>query len=572
MRADDPNIPRVELGNLFEEDPVGEKFFEWWLGHTFLDTRKHFLAMGRAGALAGPLSARADRHSPVLKTHDALGERVNRIEYHPDYRELERLSYGGGIVAIKYDEAFLARHRAHRQLVGFGAAYYFAQTEMGLFCPICMTDGVARVLEKHGTSKIANETLSHLTTRNLDDLWQGAMFLTERQGGSDVGANRVTAHQEHGRWFLNGDKWFCSNVDADAILALARLPAAPDGTRGLGLFLVLRKGPPKNEQTILIHRLKDKLGVRSMPTGEVTFQGTEAHLVGGVGEGFKMMADMLNTSRLYNAVSSAAIMRRATMEALAYGAQREAFGRVLWGLPLWRSTMSDVVAETLGYFVLTFEAVRSVDREDGGDEGAKKLGRLLVPMCKVLGGKLAVSVTSECMEAVGGNAYIEESIFPRLLRDAQVLPIWEGTSNILALDCLRVIRKESAHTAFYGRAATALAAASKVPALAPWCAKVEARIEEESKYLTWLSGQSDENIQRGARQWLENAGRSMELALLLEASTHAPLQSVALAAFRRLLARPFATMGAISLDAVALADTENELLRAGYTPKPSDGL
>ncbi|HUR29691.1 MAG TPA: acyl-CoA dehydrogenase family protein [Planctomycetota bacterium] len=572
MRADDPNIPRIEIENLFEEDPVGEKFFEWWLGTTFLETRKHFLAMGKAGMEAIPLAARADRLSPVLRTHDAAGERINRVEYHPDYRELERLSYGSGIVALKYEEAFLAKHRAHRQLVGFGAAYYFAQGEMGLFCPICMTDGVARVLELHANSKVAKETIEHLTTRNMAELWQGAMFLTERQGGSDVGANRVTAHQEHGRWFLNGDKWFCSNVDAEAVLVLARLPAAPDGTRGLGLFLVLRKNPPKNEQTIVIHRLKDKLGVRSMPTGEVTFQGTEAHLVGGVGEGFKMMADMLNTSRLYNAVASAAIMRRATMEALAYGAQREAFGRVLWGLPLWRSTMADVVAEQLGFFVLTFEAVRCVDRADGGDEDSKKLARLLVPMAKVIGGKLAVATASECLEAVGGNAYIEESVFPRLLRDAQVLPVWEGTSSILTLDCLRVIKKESAQTPFYGRAATALAAAAKVPALKDYAAKVESRIEKEESYLVWLSGQTDENVQRGARQWLESAGRSLTLALLLEAATHAPLSAVCVAAFRRLLARPFATLGAISLDGVALADTESELLRAGYTPQASDGL
>jgi len=572
MRHDDPNIPLLTFENLFEEDPVGEKFFEWWLGHTFLENRKHFVLMGRAGALATPLAARADKESPRLQTHDALGERVNRVDYHPDYAELERLSYGGGIVAIKYEEAFLAKHRAHRQLIGYGAAYYFAQTEMGLFCPICMTDGVARVLEKHGTTKLTKETIEHLTTRNMDELWQGAMFLTERQGGSDVGSNRVTAHQEHGRWFLNGDKWFCSNVDAEAILALARLPAAPDGTRGLGLFLVLRKGPPKNEQSILIHRLKDKLGVRSMPTGEVTFQGTEAHLIGGVGEGFKMMTEMLNTSRLYNAVGSAAAMRRATLEALAYGAQREAFGRTLWGLPLWRSTMADVVAEQIAFFLLTFEAVRSVDRADGGDEDAAKLGRLLVPMCKVLGGKLAVSTASECMEAIGGNAYIEESILPRILRDAQVLPIWEGTSNVLTLDCLRVIRKDAAQTAFYGRAATALSTALKVPALLEWCTKVQARIESENTYLHWLSEQNEENVQRGARQWLENAGRTLELALLLEASTHPPLTAVALAAFRRLLARPFATMAAISLDGVALADTENELLRAGYTPKPSDGL
>jgi alkylation response protein AidB-like acyl-CoA dehydrogenase len=565
--TDGSNIPRVEFANLFDEDGVGERFFEWWMGSAFPEVREHFAAMGESGALATPLSARADKEGPTLQTHDERGDRVSRVVHHPDYHRLEELSYMRGIVAVKYDPAFLAKHRARRHLVGFGAAYYFAQTEMGLFCPICMTDGVARVLELYGSGPAAKEAIERLTTRDLSKLWQGAMFLTERQGGSDVGANRVTAREEEGRWFLNGDKWFCSNVGAEAILALARMPGGPAGTKGLGLFLVLRHKPEGNERTIVIHRLKEKLGVRSMATGEVTFVETEATLVGGIDEGFKQMAEMLNLSRLYNAVGSVAAMRRAALEALAYGSRREAFGQRLWNLPLWRSTMADVVAETLGAFLLAFEAVRALDRADSGDPDARRLARILIPMAKILCGKLAVQMVSESMEAIGGNAYIEESILPRLLRDCQVLPIWEGTSNILSLDVMRANRREQTQESFFARAGEAVGAARRDPTLAALAGQVQERLGQDARYLERLEAQSPEDQQRGARQWVETAGRTMTLALLLEAARHPPLHAVAVAALRRLSARPYATMAAMSLEAAALADTEEALLRAGYAPK-----
>ncbi|MFN2387024.1 MAG: acyl-CoA dehydrogenase family protein [Thermoanaerobaculia bacterium] len=557
-------IPRVDFANLFDEDALGQELFAWWAGPAWPDVRPHFAALGESGALATPLSARADREGPTLQTHDARRERVSRVIHHPDYRRLEELSYGRGIVAIKYEEDFLSEHRARRHLVGFGAAYYFAQTEMGLFCPICMTDGVARVLEKHGSGRIAAETIERLTTRDVSKLWQGAMFLTEKQGGSDVGSNCAAARLENGRWLLRGDKWFCSNAGAEAILTLARMPGGPPGTRGLGLFLVLRDRPEGNGRTIVIHRLKEKLGVRSMATGEITFEDTEGFLVGGAGEGFRQMAEMLNLSRLYNAVASVAAMRRAALEALAYGARREAFGRTLCELPLWRSTMADVIAETLGAFLLTFEAVRSLDGADGGDEDAPRLTRVLIPMAKILSGKLSVQVVSDAMEAIGGNAYVEESILPRLLRDCQVLPIWEGTSNILSLDVMRANRRDRAYEPFFARVGQALEAAAPSTDLAPLADRVRERIAADARSLETIAGRSLEDQQRGAREWVENAGRTMTLALLLEAAGQPPLRAAAAAAARRLLARPYAAMAAMSLDAAALADTEEDLLRAGY--------
>jgi alkylation response protein AidB-like acyl-CoA dehydrogenase len=563
--ADESNIPVVRHTNLFDEDGLGRELFRLWLGSAFEDVRGHFEALGESGALATPLSARADREGPVLEAYDGRGEPANRVVFHPDYRRLEKLSYGRGIVALKYDPTFLAAHRPRRQLVGFGAGYYFAQTEMGLYCPICMTDGVARVLELHGSGEIAREALERLTTRDLSRLWQGAMFLTERQGGSDVGSNRVEARERDGRWSLDGEKWFCSNVNAEAILALARMPGGPAGTSGLGLFLVLRERPDGNSSTIVIRRLKEKLGVRSMATGEVRFEGTEAFLLGGIGEGFVRMAEMLNLSRLYNAVASVAAIRRATFEALSYGAARRAFGRPLFELPLWRAAMADVVAEGLGSFCLAFDAVRALDRADGGDEEARRLVRLLIPMAKVVTGKLAVPLVSESMEAIGGNAYVDESILPRLLRDCQVLPIWEGTSNILSLDVLRACRRERSHEALFARVRRALDVQRSDAALSSGAAAIEERLARDARALEALSAAPPEDRQRGAREWVEAAGRTLTLALLFEAAAHPSVAGPAAAALDRLAARPTATTSPGSVGAARLAPTEEPLLSAGYS-------
>ncbi len=555
------NTPEIRFTNLLDEDPLGEEFWKHWLGATrFKQLRVHFSMLGESGALATEFSARSDKQTPTLETYDARGIRIDRVIQHPDYHELEALSYGRGIVGIKYAPKFLAKHRAYRHLVGFGAGYYFAQSEIGLYCPICMTDGVGRVLERRPKGPLTplfETTITHLAASDPGELWQGAMFLTERQGGSDVGANAVTATRQGRRWLLNGDKWFCSNVAADAILALARMPGGAPGTRGLGLFLVLRQQPAGNSATIRIHRLKDKLGVRSMPTGEVTFENTEAFLVAGENEGFKQMAEMLNLSRLYNAVASVAAMRRALLEAIKYGAGRKAFGRKLNELPLWRTAMADIVAEHLGIFVLVFETVRALDLADNDDEAARKLVRIAIPMAKALSGKLAVFAVSEAMEAVGGNAYIEESILPRLLRDCQVLPIWEGTTHILALDALRAIQKEGSHHALFARVQLALSRAKQLD-IAP----LEARLDDDIRRLETLSKLTTELQQREVRQWLEGVGRTFTLALLLENAAHPPLRDACLAAYKRLAVRHTGVMPVCHGSPAELADTETVLLRS----------
>ena len=442
-------------------------------------------AMGeRAVKEVAPLAAIADREQPRLVTHDARGERVSRVDYHASYREMERIAYGSGMIAMKYQTH---EHVAAAPFTGFALGYLFAMAECGLYCPLCMTDGVARVLTRHGTHDQVMRVVPHLTSTDPATLWTGGMFLTERAGGSDVGANQtVAAKDADGTWRLTGHKWFCSNVDAEAVLVTARANGAGEGTKGLRTFLLLTRDNPG----VVIERLKPKLGVRSMATGEVTLTNARAEEVGS----FAAMTDMLNLSRLYNSVAACAVIGRAVLEARHYIERRYAFGRPVIEFPLAQETFFDIEAEHVGAMLLTFETVDALARADAGDEEAGKLLRILTPIVKAVTGKLAVPCVSEAMELIGGNGYIEESPMPRLLRDAQVLPIWEGTTNILVLDALRVMHKEGSQEILLSR--------------------IRRHFPRETDALAYRFASLDEHDARG---WIDRLARLFELTLLVEA-------------------------------------------------------
>jgi len=445
-------------------------------------------AMGeRAAREVAPRAAIADRYSPRLVTHDARGNRVDRVEYHPAYREMERIAYGSGMIAMKYETH---EHMMEAPIAGFALGYLFAMAEEGLFCPLCMTDGVARVLTRHATHDQVMRVVPHLTSRDMETLWTGGMFLTERVGGSDVGVNETVARNgSDGTWRLFGHKWFCSNVDAQAVLVTARIEGAGQGTRGLGTFLMLSR---ENLETgrMRIERLKDKLGVRSMATGEVTLDGAYAEHVGTFGP----ITDMLNLSRLYNAVASVAAIGRAVYEARHFIERRYVFGRPVIQWPLAQETFLDLEAEHAAALALTFEAVAALARADAGDAEAAKLLRILTPIAKAVTGKIVVPCVSEAMELIGGSGYIEESPLPRILRDGQVFPIWEGTTNILVLDAVLVARKQKAHELLFAR--TARLFPRETDALAQAFASLE---------------------ERDARGWIDRLTRLYQLTLLLEA-------------------------------------------------------
>ncbi|HET8798342.1 MAG TPA: acyl-CoA dehydrogenase family protein [Thermoanaerobaculia bacterium] len=441
------------------------------------------VAMGESAAkTVAPLAAIADREQPRLVTHDAQGNRVSRVEYHASYREMERIAYGSGMIAMKYRTH---EHSREAPFIGFALGYLFAMAECGLYCPLCMTDGVARVLTRHGTHEQVMAVVPHLTSSDPATLWTGGMFLTERAGGSDVGANETVARKDaDGTWRLTGHKWFCSNVDAEAVLVTAR--AGGEGTKGLRTFLLLTRDNPG----VVIERLKPKLGVRSMATGEVTLTDARAEEVGG----FAPITDMLNLSRLYNSVAAVAVIGRAVYEARHFIEHRHAFGRAVIEWPLAQETFFDLEAEHGAATLLTFEAIEALMKADAGDSEAAKLLRLLTPIVKAVTGKLAVPCVSEAMELIGGNGYIEESPLPRLLRDAQVLPIWEGTTNVLVLDALRVMHKEATHEQLLAR--------------------VRKHFAREADALAYTFATLDEHDARG---WIDRLARLFERTLLIEA-------------------------------------------------------
>ena len=393
-----------------------------------------------------------DRHGPELYSYDKHGERWNHVEYHPRQFENERLAYEHGIVADSFrpppdrDERLPLTH--HLLMNGL-----LSYADPGFACPVAMTGGVALVLDRFDDGDL-EEYFYGLTARDYEDVIEGAMFLTEKQGGSDVGANETRAEQaEDGTYRLTGEKWFCSNIDAEGTLALARRPDAPEGTDGLSLFLVphTRENGTLNDQTY--RRLKDKLGTISVPTGEVVFEGAEGSLVGEPERGFKYMTEMLNLERLHNAFASVGIVGRCLLESKIHAANREAFGETIDQYPLMRRDLAEMAVDHEAAIAFVFAAADALDRRreaaEGSDEArtAHQLMRLLVPIAKYRTARQAVETASYACEVLGGNGYIEGFVTERMLRDAQVLPIWEGTSNILSLDVLRALDREDAHEA-----------------------------------------------------------------------------------------------------------------------------
>ncbi|WP_435159455.1 acyl-CoA dehydrogenase family protein [Haladaptatus sp. DFWS20] len=384
-----------------------------------------------------------DAHGPELHRYDRFGTLINEIEYHPAQLENEVLVYGAGIVADSFRSP-PGRESPESILHHLTMDYLLAYADVGLTCPVAMTAGVALVLERFDDGALS-DFFDRLTTREYDGLLQGAMFLTERQGGSDVGATETVAEQADDVWQLTGEKWFCSNVDSGAILTLARRPDAPDGTAGLSLFLVPRTKRDGEQNDYYIRRLKDKLGTVSVPTAEVEFRDTEAYLVGESESGFKYMSEMLNLERIANAFASCGLIGRALLESKVRAANREAFGQRIDRYPLMRRDLVEMAVAHEAATAFTFDAGREFERYRQGNEDAFALMRLLVPIAKSRTGRMAVDIVSDAMEIQGGNGYVDDFVTHRLLRDAQVLPIWEGTSNVLSLDVLRSMARENAH-------------------------------------------------------------------------------------------------------------------------------
>jgi acyl-CoA dehydrogenase len=412
----------------------------------------------RLGALAGgrldELAAIADKNSPVLHARDRLGRDEDWIDYHPAYREMEAIAFGDfQFHAMSHRGGVLGCAEPLPPPAKYAFQYLFVQGEFGLMCPISLTDTAIHIIRRHADAALKERLLPRMLADDMARLWKGSQFMTERAGGSDVGAIETLARREGGAWRLYGDKWFCSHADADVALLLARPEGAPAGSEGLGLFAMTRRLDDGRRNAYRILRLKDKLGTRSMASGEIKLEGALAHPVGRLDRGLKQMLDQVNLSRLSHGVRAAAMMRRCLNEALAAARGRQAFGGAVIGHPLMRRQLMKIMLPTEQALSMVMFAASAMA------SGQEALLRLLTPLVKFRACRDNIAVATGAMEARGGNGYIEEWVTARLVRDAQVGLLWEGTSNIIALDLVgRAIGKAGAHRALMQRMSEHLSA------------------------------------------------------------------------------------------------------------------
>jgi acyl-CoA dehydrogenase len=461
------------------------------------------------------LAATADANPPVLRQYAAAGDRIDEVVFHPAYERMGELAFGRfGLAAMSHREGVLGWPGRVPHVVKYALSYLFVQAEFGLACPVSMTDSAARVLRMFDPDTFAAE-IEALSSTDLSRSATGAMFMTEKQAGTDIGKTETEASGHGTHWTLRGHKWFCSNVSADVILTLARVPGQGPGSRGLGMFMVPRVRPDGSRNALRIDRLKNKLGTRSMASGEVTLEDAYAVPVGDLSRGFLQMAEMLNLSRLSNAMRAAALMRRAVRESVDHTRSRLVFGKPLFEQPLMRVTLLPLMLEAEAALGLVLEAAAQLDAADAGGQQAARLIRVLTPLAKHTVCKQARHVTAEAMEVRGGNGYIEDWVNPRLLRDAHLGSIWEGSSNVIALDILRCLRKQQAHHALAGTYTGRLAALSE-PAVKPAAQDLTGRWQ-------WLLARGEDLVagddfaaQANIAHYADDACRTVMATLLLE--------------------------------------------------------
>jgi putative acyl-CoA dehydrogenase len=528
------------LGNQYDDDALLRAYLRWRLPPKMLaeiepDLRRlgnraatDILALGESAEASPP------RHIP----YDGWGRRVDRIETSDAWRELDRISATEGIVATAYER----RHGAHSRIDQFTRLYLFAPSSALYSCPLAMTDGAARFLEVHGDES-TRSVLAHLTSRDPNEFWTSGQWMTERTGGSDVGSTSTVARCEEGDTYrLYGSKWFTSATTSQVAMTLARIEGAAAGSHGLSVFLIELRDSDGRLRNIRIERLKDKLGTRALPTAELTLEGTPARLVGGAGDGVRKIATLFNVTRVYNAVAAVAGMRRAIALAGDYARRRSAFGKLLIEHPLHVETLADMQLELRAAFLLAFRVVELLGKDESGDatESESRLLRFLIPVAKLYTAKRAIAVASEVLEAFGGAGYLEDTGIPRLLRDARVLSIWEGTTNILSLDALRAMDRSDVLAEWASDIRRRLSGV-KVAALTPSAEQTLNAVHRIEQYAARAANAGPEFQQTGARGFAYAIARTEAATLLIE-HANAENDDVVVTAARRWCARELAPL------------------------------
>jgi alkylation response protein AidB-like acyl-CoA dehydrogenase len=499
------------LTNQYDDDRVLKSFLARKLpGETLRAVEPSLREMGAlaAGPLYDLLLAEPDA-VPTLTGWDAWGRRIDHIEPTRLWKEAAPLAARMGLIALAYERPWGALSRLPQM-----ALAYLLEPSSGVYsCPLAMTDGAARTLDVSGNRVLEARALPRLTSRDPSRAWTSGQWMTERTGGSDVGLSETVAKSTPEGWRLFGTKWFTSATNSEMALTLGRPEGNPPGGSGLALFYVEARDASGAPNGIEILRLKDKLGTHMVPTAELLLNGAIAVPVKGFSDGVKNIAPMLTITRMWNAVGAVAGMRRALALARDYARRRVAFGAPLSEKPLHLEALADLQAVFEGAFHLAFRTVELVGRDEDLDRSEAALLRLLTPIAKLTTGRQVVSVASETLECFGGAGYVENTGLPRLLRDAQVLPIWEGTTNVLSLDLLRAAAKTGGLAPVAAEVARALQNVTH-PELAAAGNRARAAVSHAEN---WLAGAKDpESLEAGARRLALTLGFALETALLAE--------------------------------------------------------
>ncbi|KAF9108441.1 hypothetical protein BGX29_000078 [Mortierella sp. GBA35] len=447
------DVPQEQ--NMFLEDPVMVSVLERYLPEKVMKEISPDLIQicEWANTEGADLTTRMEEDQPRLRQYDSWCRRVDELLVTEAWKRQKEIAAREGVVAIAYERKYGEYSRIYQM-----AKLMLWTSGAGLYsCPIAMTDGCARVIEVNGTQEMKDKVYSRLISRDPKEFITSGQWMTERPGGSDVGRTETQAVWDEKRkvWSISGFKWFSSATDADVTMLLARThdpnpAAAPgsmrEGSKGLSLYLANVRNEDGKLNGVRIHRLKDKVGTKALPTAELELDGMVAQQVGDNYRGVKNISAILNITRVYCGMGCTAAMQRFVLGVKEYARRREVFGALLKDQPLHLATVANMELQYRATSQFTFYCIAMLGRIESLDNSLPQvkdhdipLLRLLTPILKVWSAKNAFAMSQEAMECFGGQGYMEETGLGRAMRDVLVNTIWEGTTNVLSLDVLRVM-------------------------------------------------------------------------------------------------------------------------------------
>ncbi|NXD70769.1 ACD11 dehydrogenase, partial [Eolophus roseicapillus] len=536
---------RPETGNQYLEDALLRSYLKTHLPAKVLQEVDRDLERfgNRLHRQIGALGWECELNPPVLRQYDAWGRRVDHIVTCSAWRRMKEIAAEEGLVAEAYERRYSSWSRLHQAV----KLYLFSSFSGGFNCPLAMTDGAAKVIESLGIPGSLKNAFGHLTSRDPNKFWTSGQWMTERRGGSDVanGTETVARKQPDGTYRLYGFKWFTSAADSDVTLTLARIVDAAGqvkqsclmGSGGLSLFFLKVRDEEGKLNNIQVQRLKDKLGTRQMATAELWLDGAKAELISAEGRGVASISNMLNITRIHNVIGAVASMRRMLSLSREYTRRRVAFGKLLKDHPLHMQTLARMEVQTRGAFLLLMDMVRllGLAETNMASEQDQLLLRLLVPVAKLYTGKQASAVVIEAMESFGGQGYMEDTGLPVIVRDALVLSIWEGTTNILSLDVLRSLSKSQgqAMAAFLSSVRSKLELALSTGGLEPAVRQTRAALGRLEQFMRAAGSKGALTMELAARDFSYTLARTYTGALLIEHAARPDASSTDIAAARR---------------------------------------